>query len=968
MKSRLTLTIPIGRELVSEDPSNRASRTAHYNPIVGLSLTLLAAFGFSQPSNAALTDSLLAHWSFDDCTAKDNSANGHNGTLKGKLGCVGGKAGKALAFNGSDTVVSITDDGMAFTPDDLTVSVWINPNAEQVDYAGVVDKSHSATAVSDWALQGAARDKPNFYFAYCTSDNIDTNTHCSSPHGDGINIAVKANAWNHLVFVKSGYTVTSYLNGKMVSSMTNPFSNYRKTKNPLLIGAANGGDRHFNGLIDEVSIYKRALNSDEVSMLFAKTGVAPKSIAGCPNATTAFYPTTGALCLPRVEVGTQHYSATLKLMDTPNTVNFKLEAATPIASLADFGNAVFADGLLTIPSVAVPRGAFDPGSDNYKATLSLLPNTEPLVFKLLSADKISASGSSASADIDNYFKTLPSWLAKHPLLENADRPTGTKTAAGTEVYPDAITDINAAGYETGQRAYSCSTTPYTLAKTPDKIITFNPDMGKLWLGSLLQGNGYVDGIGALAELPIRQRAPLKLYIDLLSPDVVETVENPDGAGVQAAIGKLVERAVSRGVPYGTSVAYNKFESSSSEDIALKAGISGKYLSSSLKSSFNYTRNGNTKTVIASFVQRGFSVGIVAPQTPAGFFTNAFTKANLQEQVDLGRIGPDNLPVVVSNIAYGRVLLFSVTSTSSVEKINAALDASYNALVSGGSVSLSAELKKVLSEATISVATVGGDNEAILAMIKTGELYKYFERTPALTTYKPLSYQVDNVGDGSAAKFSETTNYTLRECSALPNSREVVGVMARLTPKRIVVPKKNGNSTNCVRSWPYSDGADAYGDLLVDGVNWWHRPNSSFKFLENGTGLDIPDAKAPGTSTLPAGEKIPDGLFPRLSVADYSSAQYLNGRVFLNGQGGTFRIHGSLIDDRVGNDYSNVFDHAIYPFDPGNFKAEGNHSKCKMDVEYTIEKLTDIYKYVTPAPQRVIVVKPVDLSGIVLKSN
>ena len=42
--------------------------------------------------------------------------------------------------------------------------------------------------------------------------------------------------------------------------------------------------------------------------------------------------------------------------------------------------------------------------------------------------------------------------------------------------------------------YDCTTTPYTLTANPDKIVTLNPDVGKLWLGGLLQGSGYAGGL------------------------------------------------------------------------------------------------------------------------------------------------------------------------------------------------------------------------------------------------------------------------------------------------------------------------------------------------------------------------------------------------------------------------------------------------------------------------------------------
>jgi hypothetical protein len=72
-------------------------------PLALLTLALLPSF--FTPANADLKDGLVAHYSFDDCTAKDNSGNGNDGNIKGILGitadynCVDGVKNKALFFN-----------------------------------------------------------------------------------------------------------------------------------------------------------------------------------------------------------------------------------------------------------------------------------------------------------------------------------------------------------------------------------------------------------------------------------------------------------------------------------------------------------------------------------------------------------------------------------------------------------------------------------------------------------------------------------------------------------------------------------------------------------------------------------------------------------------------------------------------------------------------------------------------------
>jgi fibronectin type 3 domain-containing protein len=534
-----------------------------------------------------------------------------------------------------------------------------------------------------------------------------------------------------------------------------------------------------------------------------------------------------------------------------------------------------------------------------------------------------------AAEINAYFYGLPSWSSRNPLKDE-DRTNGTTSRDTSAVLPDPTT-------ESGQRRYDCTTTPYTLSKTPDKIVTFSPDAGKLWLGALLQGNGYVGGLGSLSELPIRDRAPMRMYIDLIGPGVTETVNSPDGASVQTAISNLIGRAKAAGTQAGSSISYDKREMSSSEEFALKFGLSVKYMTVDVKTKLDVARKANEKTVTAYFIQKAFTVAMVSPQTPAEFFSDAFTKARLDEQVNLTTIGPNNLPVYVSNIAYGRVLMFSITSTASTQDIQAALDASYNAATVGVNANLDVKSQDILNKATIKVVSIGGDDNALISLIRTGDLYQYFQKSADLSTYKPLSYQVDNPGDRSPARFTETTNYNLRECAPLPNNRVKVGEVANLSLTRILVPLKtvkNGNTIDNCQQIRFDGGpfADAWGELNVDSISWWSNPRTAnIKISTGGSSTIATPALQPGT--------LPAGLYP---VTPLQPGE----RVFLDGSGDGFQIDGFLKDEQgLDGDPVNEFKQktVAYPFTYGKQTIGGNSDNCRMDVEYNLEKVRDVFR-------------------------
>ena len=372
-----------------------------------------------------------------------------------------------------------------------------------------------------------------------------------------------------------------------------------------------------------------------------------------------------------------------------------------------------------------------------------------------------AAPQAAPADLETFFETIPEWSAFEPALPSENAPTDD------EPVDELI--------ESGGDDYDCTTTRYSLTETPDKITIFNPDAEILWLGSLLQGDGYRDGLGSLQELPIRQRAPLKIFIDLLDEDVAATVENPDAQSVATALGGLVAAAEATGHQAGSKFFFDRKITHSVEEAALDLGVSVNYLGTNVESELDYDKTVEKRTVSAYFIQQMYTASMVLPQTPEEMFSADFTQDVLDRQVQEGRIGPDNPPTYISSIVYGRMLMLTMTSSYSYERMFSALEASRSSLGGG---SISNEDMEVLQEAQFRVSTVGGSDDGVTALLSTGQLSDYFAADAPLTTARPLSYTVRPlVGSDNIARVSETTEYNIRECTLVAS--DPVGARYRI---------------------------------------------------------------------------------------------------------------------------------------------------------------------------------------------
>jgi hypothetical protein len=349
------------------------------------------------------------------------------------------------------------------------------------------------------------------------------------------------------------------------------------------------------------------------------------------------------------------------------------------------------------------------------------------------------------ADVNALFQTFPSWEEYSVPLSDAE-----------------VVAMEPSFYEQSDNMF-CSVTEASITKNPEDIVTYSPDSEILWLGSLIQGRGHRDGLGSLLELPVRQRAPATIAIDILFSDNTRVVESPTLASVGQAIGQLIDQAHSAGHLAGSSIFFNQVESHSLEQSALKLGLSASYMSTSIRSSLEMERTSSSSSLTATFTQKMFTSSLVLPQSPRDVFSEEFTEDLLQEQVDRKNIGPDNLPVYVASITWGRMLTVTMTSSHSAAEMKAALQASSSFV--GFDVSIAADVrnKQVLDESEIRVVAIGGHAQAAIDLIRTGQLGEYFKDDAPLTTARPISYVLRNLGDNSIAKVSETTEYAIREC-------------------------------------------------------------------------------------------------------------------------------------------------------------------------------------------------------------
>jgi hypothetical protein len=198
-----------------------------------------------------------------DGNARDAVA-GNNGILVGGVDFVPGEAGQAFRFNGVDGEVKVPDSASLEPSTALTVDLWVN-SSNPGDQTYLLSKGANGDSFGSYALDTASGD--GLFFDVATSLGFFRSPAAPLP-------AVFDGQWHHVTGTFDGQFVRLYIDGVEQGSGTDlpgtaSLVYNLPTHNDLLLGNYdNGGSSafnyHFNGLLDEVSIYTRALSASEI--------------------------------------------------------------------------------------------------------------------------------------------------------------------------------------------------------------------------------------------------------------------------------------------------------------------------------------------------------------------------------------------------------------------------------------------------------------------------------------------------------------------------------------------------------------------------------------------------------------------------------------------------------------------------------------------------------------------------------
>jgi hypothetical protein len=215
---------------------------------------------------------LVGHWRFDETAgslAADGSCSGNDGELMrfSSPGWTTGKIMGALRFDGVATWVKVPRsaslDAM-FSTNQFAISAWVWLEAQQSMFWSVIaSRQHLDTSFESFTFGFR-----NGYLRLVVASDLPGTHACSAA------TSTRLNRWVHVAGTFDGQIGRLYMDGVEVCNVPRPVALGSGSGNPIIIGG-NANDAGpdpgdiFQGTMDDLVFYSRALSSSEIQALAA---------------------------------------------------------------------------------------------------------------------------------------------------------------------------------------------------------------------------------------------------------------------------------------------------------------------------------------------------------------------------------------------------------------------------------------------------------------------------------------------------------------------------------------------------------------------------------------------------------------------------------------------------------------------------------------------------------------------------
>ncbi len=274
---------------------------------------------------------LVGHWTFDDGTGTDSSANNNDGTVNGAVLATGHIGAGALDFDGTNDYVDLGNLDVPGSA--ITVAAWVN--SDLLTNCGATDCRILSKAV------GVAEQDHYIMLSTITSSGAKLRFRLKAGGTTNTLIATTGtlsnSTWYHVAATYDGTTMRVYLDGVEVGSTSKTGAISTNSSVAMWIGGnpPSSTVRPWDGKIDDVRLYDAALSASAISDLATipptdvtppvRSNQGPSALPAGDTQATLFLDTDEpATCRYSTTAGTAYASMTNTFSTTGDTVHASL--------------------------------------------------------------------------------------------------------------------------------------------------------------------------------------------------------------------------------------------------------------------------------------------------------------------------------------------------------------------------------------------------------------------------------------------------------------------------------------------------------------------------------------------------------------------------------------------------------------------------------------------------------------------
>lgn len=334
---------------------------------------MLSALSFRSLAQPAF--GLVAFYSFDndaDSILVDKTGNFANNGFSNALIRDCGVVGQSIRFNGTDDFASFNSTVVKniFGTEDFSISFYFKAlNSNVVNTQTILSKRENCSNINAFAVRYSPLTKN---LNVILSEDATLSTILSAPLDE-------KKCWHHVAIVRKGTTITLFADGLPVKlDSKNKRIDITSDNLPLLVGPSSclATDGAFEGFLDELLLYDRALTDDEVASIYYRPDQIGNGFIelGLPKDTVLYLGNSMATFITNTCAGEAAWSPVTGVADPTSTATIIAPdvTATYTLTLKDNFNCTATDSILVtvidpadLECKAFLPNAFSPNGDGH---------------------------------------------------------------------------------------------------------------------------------------------------------------------------------------------------------------------------------------------------------------------------------------------------------------------------------------------------------------------------------------------------------------------------------------------------------------------------------------------------------------------------------------------------------------------------------------------------------------------------